>query len=52
MNMKAIVECFINLKYRQMLRPNFLKEESGCFVLQQQKLPGSTVQQDSQQVYF
>jgi len=52
MTQKTIVECFINLKYRHIPIPNLRKEGSGLLVLQQQKLPGSTVQQAYPQVYL
>lgn len=45
-------ECFKNLKYRHTPSPNFLKEASGLVVLQQQKYPGVTMQQESLQEYF
>ena len=52
MSISTAKECFINLKYRHNPTPNFWKEESGSFAVQQQKRPGSMEQQDSQHPYF
>jgi hypothetical protein len=52
MAMKTVEKCFMNLNNKQSPNPNFRKEWSGYVVLQQQKLPGSTIQQASRQEYF
>jgi hypothetical protein len=40
------------LKYKQIPNPNFLKELSGFVETQQQKSPGSTLQQASKHPYL
>jgi len=52
MAMKTVEKCFINLNNKHNPNPNFLKEWSGYVVLQQQKLPGSTMQHASLHEYF